>query len=71
MRDAGELVDHLTEREQIILRYLDSRLPVKDIAAECFVSRNTVRTHVKAIYRKLGVSSRPEAVAQGRQLHLL
>ena len=69
--DAAELVNQLTEREQVILRYLDSRPPVTDIAAECFVSRNTIRTHVKAIYRKLGVSSRPEAVAHGRQLHLL
>ena len=66
-----ELVDGLTQREEIVLRYLDSRLTIKEIAAECFVSCNTVRTHVKAIYRKLGVSSRREAIAEGRQLQLL
>jgi LuxR family maltose regulon positive regulatory protein len=57
--------------EATVLRYLDSRLTVHEIAAELFVSPNTLRTHVKAVYRKFGVSSRREAIAEGRRLQLL
>ena len=42
-----------------------------EIAGELFVSVNTVKTHVKSIYRKLVVSSRREAVARARQLRLI
>ncbi len=52
------LVDPLTSRELVVLRYLESRLTTSEIGNELYVSVNTVRTHVKAVYRKLGVGSR-------------
>jgi len=60
----------LTERELEVLRLLHSSLSLTEIAGELFISPNTVKTHAKAVYRKLGVSSRIEAVraARGRQL---
>jgi LuxR family transcriptional regulator, maltose regulon positive regulatory protein len=61
----------LSDRELTVLRYLASRLTNKEIAAEIFVSTNTLKTHVKRVYRKLGVSSRTEAVAEGRRQGLL
>jgi LuxR family maltose regulon positive regulatory protein len=64
----GHQVEHLTAREREILRYLPSRLTVREIANECYVSLNTVKFHLKVIYRKLGVTSRAEAAARARQL---
>ena len=54
----------LSSRELIVVRYLASRLTNKEIAAELFVSNNTLKTHIKRIYQKLGVSSRTEAVSR-------
>jgi LuxR family maltose regulon positive regulatory protein len=65
--DAGPLSD----RELTVIRYLASRLTIREIAAEIFVSTNTVKTHVKRIYIKLGVSSRREAIAEARRLGVL
>jgi LuxR family maltose regulon positive regulatory protein len=62
------LVDPLTNRELVVLRYLESRLTTSEIASELFVSVNTVRTHTKACYRKLGVGSRRDAVAEAHRL---
>jgi LuxR family maltose regulon positive regulatory protein len=53
----------LSRREKEILAYLRTTMSVADIAAKLHVSVNTVKTHQKSIYRKLGVSSRREAVA--------
>ncbi|WP_433275323.1 LuxR C-terminal-related transcriptional regulator [Pseudonocardia xinjiangensis] len=64
-------VDPLTERERTVLRYLASTLSNSEIAAELYVSVNTVKTHERALYRKLGVTNRREAVAQARALDLL
>ena len=63
--------DELSERELSVLRLLGSGLSEREIGGELFVSFNTVHSHVKAIYRKLGVSSRTEAVARARDEHLL
>ena len=47
------MVEHLSEREREVLRYLPTRLSSREIASELFVSLNTVKTHLRAIYRKL------------------
>ena len=56
------LVDPLSARELDVLRLLATDLDGPDIARELFVSLNTVRTHTKNIYAKLGVNSRRAAV---------
>lgn len=59
-RAAGQ-IEVLTERERDVLRFLPSRLTIAEIAGELYVSVNTLKFHLKIIYRKLGVSSRAEA----------
>jgi LuxR family maltose regulon positive regulatory protein len=61
----------LSPRELEVLRLLPSRLSQREIAAELYVSFNTVRTHTRVIFNKLGASSRAEAVARARELGLL
>jgi LuxR family maltose regulon positive regulatory protein len=61
----------LSERELSVLRLLRSGLTEREIGRELYLSFNTVHTHVKAVYRKLGVSSRAEAVARARADGLL
>jgi LuxR family maltose regulon positive regulatory protein len=72
---AGEartlLLEPLSERELAVLRYLPTPLSKAEIAAEMFVTVNTVKTHVKSIYRKLDVGSRVEAVRRARTLALI
>ncbi len=65
------LVEQLTERELAVLRYLPTTMSQRDIAAELYVSLNTVKTHCQAIYHKLGVGDRKAAVQAARDLHLL
>jgi LuxR family maltose regulon positive regulatory protein len=60
------LAEPLSEREQEILRWLNSRLSLREIASELFVSYYTVKTHTQHIYRKLGVSTREQAVRHTR-----
>jgi len=55
----------LTEREKAVLSLLRKSMSVSEIARELYLSANTVKTHKRAIYRKLGVRSREEAVEQG------
>ena len=62
------LVEPLTDRERDVLRFLPSRLTTREIADELYVSVNTLKFHLKVIYRKLGVTSRAEAAAKARQL---
>jgi LuxR family maltose regulon positive regulatory protein len=57
----------LTPREQEVLRYLGTPMSMSEIARALFVSRNTVKSHVRNIYGKLGVRTRREAVALHRQ----
>jgi LuxR family maltose regulon positive regulatory protein len=61
-------VEQLTERERDVLRFLPSRLTVHEIADELYVSINTLKFHLKIIYRKLGVSSRAEAAEVARRM---
>jgi LuxR family maltose regulon positive regulatory protein len=56
----------LTTAEQRVLRLLNSDLTLREIGRELYLSLNTVRTHTHSIYRKLGVSSRAEAVRANR-----
>ena len=61
----------LSRTERRVLRLLAGSLTERELGAELFLTRNTVHTHVTAIYRKLGVASRPAAVARARELGLL
>jgi LuxR family maltose regulon positive regulatory protein len=61
----------LTKRELEILRMLPTRLSQRDIGRRQFVSYNTVHSHIRSIYRKLGVSSRVDAVERARERGLL
>jgi len=65
------LLDPLSERELDVLRLLGTDLSGPEIARELVVSLNTVRTHQKHIYAKLGVNNRRAAVRQGDELKLL
>jgi len=67
----SRLPEPLTDREMSVLRWLTTMMSVAEIADELCVSSNTVKTHVAAIYRKLGVARRRDAVARGRELRLL
>jgi LuxR family maltose regulon positive regulatory protein len=70
-RRPAQLAAPLTERELAVLRLLPTRLSTREISRELYVSANTVRSQVQAIYRKLQVNSRAEAVTNARQLGLL
>jgi LuxR family maltose regulon positive regulatory protein len=67
----GQLDGELTEREIDVLRLLVGESSTSEIAQNLYVSPSTVRTHVKSIYRKLGVSSRKEAVLEARLKRLV
>jgi LuxR family maltose regulon positive regulatory protein len=61
----------LSERELVVLRMLGGPLSERDIGRELYLSHNTVHSHARSIYRKLGVSSRVEALRRGRELGLI
>jgi DNA-binding CsgD family transcriptional regulator len=61
----------LTRRERVVLSHLADDVTLEQIASTLFVSRNTVKTQLRSVYRKLGVSSRYEAVAHARRAGLL
>ena len=63
-----DLIEPLTERERDVLRFLPSRLTVREIADELYVSVNTLKFHLRVIYRKLGVNSRAEAAEVARTM---
>jgi LuxR family maltose regulon positive regulatory protein len=67
----NEWGETLTAREQTILRYLATDLPLPEIGDEEFISVNTVKTHIAHIYRKLGVANRRAAVMRAADLRLL
>ena len=64
-------IETLTDRELEVLRLMAEGLKYKEIAAELFISLNTVRFHVKAIYGKLNVNRRTQAIQRARQLRIL
>jgi LuxR family maltose regulon positive regulatory protein len=61
----------LTERELDVLRYLPTRLSTVDIARRLQISPNTVKTHLKSIYQKLGAGSRNDAIVEAARLQLI
>ena len=63
--------DELTDRELAVLELLAGDLTQREIGTSLYVSRNTVKTHTKSIFRKLSASTRAEAVARARELGLL
>jgi LuxR family maltose regulon positive regulatory protein len=68
---AGSSTEALSEREMSVLRLLGSELSTAEIGDQLYISRNTVKTHVRAIYRKLDADTRALAVARARELRLL
>jgi LuxR family maltose regulon positive regulatory protein len=64
-------LEPLSDSEIRVLRYLPTNLPAPQIASELHVSHNTVRTHMRHLYAKLGTHRRSEAVERGRALGLL
>ncbi len=69
--DAGQVTQPPSDAELPVLRLLPSDLSATGIAGVLFLSPNTVRSHMKSLYRKLGVSSRADAVARAEALGLL
>jgi LuxR family transcriptional regulator, maltose regulon positive regulatory protein len=65
------LVNPLTHRELTVLRYLQGTLSNLEVAANLSVFVNTVKSHVRSVYRKLAVAGRREAVCKARDLNLL
>jgi LuxR family transcriptional regulator, maltose regulon positive regulatory protein len=63
--------ESLTESETRVLRYLPTHMGAPEIAAELYLSPNTVKTHLQHLYRKLGAHSRREAVQRARAIGLL
>jgi LuxR family maltose regulon positive regulatory protein len=68
---AGSPVETLTERETAVLQYLPTLMSNAEIADGLHLSINTVKSHLKAVYRKLGVDGRRDAVLRGRELELI
>jgi DNA-binding CsgD family transcriptional regulator len=60
----------LTRRERVVLANLAEDVTLEQIANRLFVTRNTVKSQVRSVYRKLGVSTRADAVAWARQAGL-
>jgi LuxR family maltose regulon positive regulatory protein len=69
--DGRAATGELSPAEQRVLRLLMTKLTQREIANELYVSLNTVKTHARVIYRKLGVGSRTAAVAAARDLNLV
>jgi LuxR family maltose regulon positive regulatory protein len=69
--DPKPLDEPLTPSELRVLQYLPTNLQVPEIAAELFLSVNTVRTHIRHVFAKLGAHGRTDAVARARELGLL
>jgi LuxR family maltose regulon positive regulatory protein len=63
--------EEISERELAVLRLLATELSQREIGAELYVSLNTVKSHTRSVFRKLGVASRADAVAQARALGLI
>ena len=65
------VVEPLTEREREVLVHLSGLLSTEEVASAMYISVNTVKTHLRSIYRKLAATHRNEAVRRARQLGLI
>lgn len=65
------VIEPLSEREQEVLERLAQMMSRDEIAADLHLSVNTVKTHLKSVYRKLAATRRGEAVRRARDLHIL
>jgi LuxR family maltose regulon positive regulatory protein len=65
------VVERLSAREREVLAHASGMLSTAEIAAEMYLSVNTVKTHLRSIYRKLSATNRSEAVRRARQLELI
>ena len=65
------LREPLSQAETRVLRYLPTKLSAPEIAGQLYLSVNTVKTHMRHLYDKLGVHRRHEAVEQARAFGLL
>jgi LuxR family maltose regulon positive regulatory protein len=70
-RRAAASGEELTERELVVLRLAAAGLTQRETATQLYLSTNTVKTHLSRIYRKLGASSRPQAVERARELGMI
>jgi LuxR family maltose regulon positive regulatory protein len=61
----------LSDREREVLRHISGMLSTAEVASEMYISVNTVKTHLRTIYRKLAATHRGEAVRRARQLELI
>jgi ATP/maltotriose-dependent transcriptional regulator MalT len=68
---SGELLEPPSEAELAVLRLMATELSIREIAERLVLSQNTIRSHTRALYRKLGVHTRPDAVARATALGLL
>jgi LuxR family maltose regulon positive regulatory protein len=66
-----DLVEPLTNRERSVLLLLPTMMSNTEIADELFISVNTVKVHLRSLYRKVGVNNRRDAVARARELGLM
>jgi LuxR family maltose regulon positive regulatory protein len=64
-------VDELSAREIEVLEALRRPGSLRQVADDLYISRNTIKTHTRALYTKLGVASRADAVRRGTELGLL
>ena len=67
----GDVLERPSEAEQAVLRLLATNLSARQIGEQLYLSPNTVRSHIRAIYRKLAVGSRDDAVARANAVGLL
>jgi LuxR family maltose regulon positive regulatory protein len=71
LEPSGSIADDLSARERDVLRYLPTMLTTSEIAVELHVSVNTIKTHTRSIYRKLGASRRQVAVVRAYEYGIL
>ena len=71
MPETATVVEEPSAAELAVLRCLATGLSQREIGVRLYISMNTVKTHIRELYRKLGVTSRADAVARAEALGLL